>query len=347
MAWTQYPVFIVGLQRSGTTLLINLVDGCRDAVVLPEETQIFRRRFVEPFLEGFAGDSVQQPRGTAEGLAQLIMERTPLRRLRLSEPTETVDGIINYQNLDAVRFEETLAEKLRDESVFSGGAILTAVARAVYEVAPLYQARPEPKCWFEKTPTNLSRVTYLANWYPRARFIQLVRDPRDNWLSLARKWTDTRLPAVVRLWLRASRAATSNARKLGKDRYLVVRYEDLVLDTDSEMRRVCAFAGLGFSPELLKPTKAGAAWYGNSMFETRNSGIYTMSIGRFQRPAHYSDNARVEAIVGPRHMARWKYETITQPSQAERIRGAYLRLRFYLGDFRKSATGQRRFGNIR
>ena len=55
-------------------------------------------------------------------------------------------------------------------------------------------------------------------------------------------------------------------RILLKDRYLVIRYEDLASDREATMTRIAEFIGIPFSPNLLVPTQFGEKTGGNSSF---------------------------------------------------------------------------------
>jgi hypothetical protein len=125
----------------------------------------------------------------------------------------------------------------------------------------------------EKTPEHLSEVPVLAGWFPEARFIHTFRDPRAIYASQLRRVRDgrwglkarlTRIPAAIVdpvlapiealrttvAWLRAARLHRRYRRRLG-ERYLLVRYEDLVTDPDRELRRVCDFLGVSFDPSMI------------------------------------------------------------------------------------------------
>ena len=55
----------------------------------------------------------------------------------------------------------------------------------------------------------------------------------------------------ARLWRTEVEAAQALGRRVGSDRYLELRYEDLVRDSAAELARVCAFAGLEFEADML------------------------------------------------------------------------------------------------
>ncbi|HVS10833.1 MAG TPA: sulfotransferase, partial [Planctomycetota bacterium] len=115
----------------------------------------------------------------------------------------------------------------------------------------------------DKTPGYVRHLPLLAALFPEARIVHLIRDGRDVALS-ALEWATPskgpgRLPlwsedpiAVCALWWRERvEAGRREGRSLGPDRYLEVRYEDLVAEPERELARVTCFLGLDAAPEML------------------------------------------------------------------------------------------------
>ena len=117
----------------------------------------------------------------------------------------------------------------------------------------------------EKTPHNLLHARYLARLFPRARFVHVIRDGRAVAASLVRQqwlspggepiWycTDTR--SAARYW--AAMIQQVRQQVVGiEDRYLEVRYEDLVTEPAAAMKRVLAFLGEAWDDNVLHHEKA-------------------------------------------------------------------------------------------
>jgi hypothetical protein len=88
--------------------------------------------------------------------------------------------------------------------------------------------------------------------HPRAKIIQMIRDPRDRYAGSLALWPNgmARAGGAVARWLYTAHLARRNLRRY-PDRYLVVRFEDMVLDTEATIRRACAFLGESFYAEML------------------------------------------------------------------------------------------------
>ncbi|MEJ7876465.1 MAG: sulfotransferase, partial [Solirubrobacterales bacterium] len=110
--------------------------------------------------------------------------------------------------------------------------------------------------WGDKTPTYVKTMRRIKRVLPEASFIHVVRDGRDVTLSNNKRIVERGhrdpVPAAraARQWRNRVQKAQADGPKLGK--YLEIRYEDLVLDTESTLRRVCECIDLEFEPGMLR-----------------------------------------------------------------------------------------------
>ena len=109
--------------------------------------------------------------------------------------------------------------------------------RTFYEAYMEQQGKPR---WGEKTPTYVQKMKLIQRALPEARFVHVVRDGRDVALSvLDRTVRDLTAADVARRWKRKITKAREDSPQL--EHYIEVRYEDLILDTEPVLRRVCEF----------------------------------------------------------------------------------------------------------
>src|SRR4029079_13301982 len=85
---------------------------------------------------------------------------------------------------------------------------------------------------------------------PEARFIHLIRDGRDVALSYQKAGANN-LPLYesARDWAAQVRATRRQVRELSY--YLEVRYENLMLEPEKTLRRICEFLDLAWDPAIL------------------------------------------------------------------------------------------------
>ena len=120
-------------------------------------------------------------------------------------------------------------------------------------------------CALQASGWDLSRVTALLARSYDIRGIFLVRDPRAHLSSkLARKPT-LKLDRFCRMQNRYWQEIESFRENFGS--VLPLRFEDLVVNTEASMRRVCEFSGIDFSGAMLKHTQGGKPGRSNSSFD--------------------------------------------------------------------------------
>ena len=120
--------------------------------------------------------------------------------------------------------------------------------RAFYQ---LYADKHGKRRWGDKTPDYV-RKKKIQNTLPEARFIHVIRDGRDAGLSHNARIAKRGEPVpreLARRWRKRVLKSRDDAAEV--DGYLEVRYEDLVEDTESVLRRVCELIELGYDPAML------------------------------------------------------------------------------------------------
>jgi hypothetical protein len=117
----------------------------------------------------------------------------------------------------------------------------------------------------EKTPDNLVHFPLLASLFPRAKFIAIIRDPRDcavsAWFHNSRigapefkekfRSMEQFIDFVVQQWARSTAYALKLRGALG-ERMFMLRYEDLLADPDPPLQALFQFLGVATSPEILR-----------------------------------------------------------------------------------------------
>jgi len=122
------------------------------------------------------------------------------------------------------------------------------------DLAFLTRAEFEGKAgWGDKTPRYVRSIPLLAELFPDARFVHILRDGRDVALStIDLKHFHRNAATVAFFWKRAVTAGRRSGRALSQGRCLEVHYEDLVNDPEAESKRVLAFLGLPYDRAVLR-----------------------------------------------------------------------------------------------
>jgi hypothetical protein len=112
-----------------------------------------------------------------------------------------------------------------------------------------------------------SRIDLLPLLWPEAKFISLLRDPRDVARScIGMGWVGN-VYEGAKFWLDVEAHRKVLKSRVPVNQILDVRYEDLVTNPAAELTRICDFMGLEFSETMLNLSdttyKPPAAQYAN------------------------------------------------------------------------------------
>jgi hypothetical protein len=147
--------------------------------------------------------------------------------------------------------------------------------------------RPEHRFLVEKSPLDIGAADAL---FPEARFVHVIRDGRDASLSAqnaSESWdpgmnSGQPLAERARLWRAEVGAYRSFGPRLGPDRYLEIRFEDLKSDFSTHARRLFDFAGVPSDDATLE------------------------LVSRETRLESYSDAARASGFRGQGRVGGWR-----------------------------------------
>jgi hypothetical protein len=109
--------------------------------------------------------------------------------------------------------------------------------------------------WADKTPLYVNHLDYVDRLFPDSVVINIVRDGRDVARSHRETWGYTAGVKAIEKWPRYIEAAERFGNRVGPDRYLEVRYEDVVGETEKTMRAVLAWLGEEWSEQVLHHTE--------------------------------------------------------------------------------------------
>lgn len=216
------PFFIVAASRSGTTML-RLMLNAHSAIAVPHEMKYFGIHVPQHLLAQW-----QRPELTRSAFERIIKQWIQSR---------------------AHAFEEMGVETAR-RAALDAPTNFRAPFQIVMDRWARYYGK---KRWGEKTPDNIFYVDIIAEMFPEARFIFLVRDPRavvrsmnaieffsDDTVINAYNWREMVTQGFRRL--------TSSTRP---EQRLMVHYEMLVKEPERTLGQVCAFLGEAFEPAML------------------------------------------------------------------------------------------------
>lgn len=271
------PFFLVGNDRSGTTMLRLILD--RSDVAVPPESM-----FLADFAPVRRGGGLEDPERAARFVRQ-VWEHPRVRAWKLEGDPPPVPAGLSHAK--AYRF-------------------------AVSSPFEAYAAAQGKSRWGDKTPLYLRFVDELHAIWPEARFVVLVRDGRDVALSVKRvPFGANNAWAAAQTWAHGIRLGQEAERRY-PEQVLTVRYEDVVADPRPHVARLCEFLGLPFEEDMLaiertdpaKIHKDQADWFTNVW-----AGINTSAVGKW-KTAMSSRDQRVFSSVAGAELEALGYEPV-------------------------------------
>jgi len=204
------------------------------------------------------------------------------------------------------------AREAQARATSMGGAPLAAVLRAFYDC---YATRFSKSRSGDKTIVNTQYIALLAAALPEARFIHLVRDGRDVAVSMRGLWFGMdNLADAAAYW---ATTILHVRTAIDSSRCLEIRYEDLVADPESALRRICEFIELSWDPKMLDyhlraanrlaESPDGIAWDGTRIpaVETNRAHVLTKQpltrarVGAWKNTLTPDEVTQFELLAGP------------------------------------------------
>jgi sulfotransferase family protein len=269
LPFEQRACFVAGQAKSGTTLLVALLDSHPELLVLPEETAYFAT-----VLTKYA------PRGRRAQFDYLTKQS--LSNVLFGGPCKW--GKRSYETFPREKFFQTF-ERAAFDPANAQEDLLVLMVKAY--AATLERSLDTVTRWVEKTPANRNHVSAIADRFPHAKILITLRDPRAilaAQIALEKTRQTGRFSTyyVIAHW----RVAAKLAKRVrdGAVPGLIVQYERLACEPARTMEEVCGYLGIAFDPDtVLTPTKVGRFWSGNSAARTSFSQISTEPVTRWER----------------------------------------------------------------
>jgi protein-tyrosine sulfotransferase len=268
-------LFILGKGRSGTSLLQNMLNA-HPAVVGPPES-----KFAVIFYPKFAH----------------IKKWTEKDVLNFIECLYSEALFAGVWNVD----KKVLTEKLlaiKDEADYG------LLCKAVYYM--VRKSKENVLYISEKNPQYILFIDTLLKIFPQARFVHIVREPRDNIYSHLISFNEKNTIFRAYQWV-AFNSIIEEAKKRLQGRFFSLKYEELVNETEKNMRGLCDFLHIPFMPEITqnRPPEAleGDSLKGELMEQARVihkellKPINTSNIGKWKQGMSEFDRTATEIIT--------------------------------------------------
>jgi len=221
----QNNFFIIGLPRSGTTMLEQMLDAHSKVAVCPE---------------------------ISSGMAFS----------RMLKENETIDYqkgrlLLNSFHQWAKSFDDPIKECLSQLATTNSYYPLKA-SDFYNELMELYLTTKKAEIFGEKTPENLFYIPTIKRILPQSKYIVLLRNPLDVLLSMCeclglvlKESVNDRLVFQLAPIVKKGLNELYNQNNLKDQSQIWINYEELIANPEPTLNRLCQFLGIKYEQEMM------------------------------------------------------------------------------------------------
>jgi hypothetical protein len=240
-------IFVVGNSRSGTTMMGRIL-GKHPSVYTFGELHFFGQLCAPPFSSESRKEEIEKLASQLHCIQREGYRTHGNPRRFLGEAQSFLESLTTYPETQAALFE----------------AFLHHVAAENGRTIPC-----------DQTPRNVFYIADILQLYPKARIINMIRDPRDVLLSQKRKWkrrflggSDMPIKETFRDWVNYHpitisyiwrTAVTAAEQFLQHERVTSVYFEELLAHPEATVKRLCDFVGITYTHTMLQVPQVGSS----------------------------------------------------------------------------------------
>lgn len=252
------PIFVFGCRRSGTTLMLNCLNHHKNIGLFPGETHYFQRH-----LGGYKRRGKRPPLQQSEFSLQSFRDALKRNWKGVLKTNAYADYFLND-----LWFANVCGHNIIDAKKAYHSAISNLPEKGYYEkkffenFLKEISSQQKANVWGEKSPMHIFYLDKLREWFPNARFIQLVRDPRSTACShvyRAVKNSDINInpkfaflhitfPRLLKRWKETSQIGMKNRNE---NDYFIVKFEDLLLKPKGTLQNLCFNLDIPYNNEMM------------------------------------------------------------------------------------------------
>jgi len=267
------PVFIVGMSRSGTTLLSRMLDAHSEIAILPETwwyVVLDRLGCIEEF----------------------------------SDPWQT--SLFFHEVWENLKSYQDPAARVVALAAAKEPRYLGPTARILEKLGQAYATERNARIWGEKTPAHALWLPQIRDLFPRARVLFMVRDPRDVLVSYDDRWDEgrrhTEYVSNTAALLKHYLSHLLHRPGFPPEQIRWVRYETLTSQPQAELEQICRFLNVAFEPTMLTFYRRHAN-VEREMVDGKHHALLkkpatTEKIGRYREAFTLSQIALAERLLG-------------------------------------------------
>jgi len=237
-------IFVVGNSRSGTTMMGRILNNHLDIFTF-KELHFFGQLWSEKDKE---------------------QKINKIESIKLFSKLLCIQKFGIFQQDNPSQFDE-VSESVLEQDIYTRIEIFNLFLE--YSVG---QNNSSISC--NQTPRDVFYINEILENFPDAKIINMMRDPRDILLSQKNKWKRRYLGAssipfreavrsyfnyhpltISKIWNTSVSAALSK----NSNNIISIQFENLVENSEKEIKKLCLFLGIHFSEDLLQVPNIGSS----------------------------------------------------------------------------------------
>lgn len=257
-------VAIVGVGRSGTTLLMSMLNA-HPEVAFPPEFHFINQHLVQ-------------------------------------KPEATLDEAVARLQADA-RFERLQVDLDEVIRPFTAGQPFS-MPNLYRQILLYYARQQNVTIIGDKAPKYVEYLPVIQQIFPNAKIIHLIRDPRDVYLSRTKaEWSSKRSNTLQFLAYRAQYdLGRQQGPKLFGENYFEIQYEHLLTQPQTELEKICQQLQIPFSDNMLQFSKSAKALVASDELAWKKEvlgPLLTTNMNKWAQELTPQQISRIESACAP------------------------------------------------
>lgn len=247
------PLFIIGVWRSGTTLISRIMNNHPDLDVTYDTVHFMRFSY-----------NKYNPISEFSNVRNLVLDINKRIKMRYN-----------------LKFDEKhVLDELKDNCKYS--SVYDSIMRN------FLLKKSGKKNWGEKTNLAWSKIPYFLEMFPKGMVIHIIRDPRAvlaSWKKFTHAHGNDYLDSIINCYDSMQKSLEYTDQFL-KHRYLFITYENLVTNPHDTIKKICKKLDIQYNNMMLDNSKFksifGDKWSSNSIYNEKLNGISNVMVNRWQ-----------------------------------------------------------------
>ena len=154
-----------------------------------------------------------------------------------------------------------------------------------------FSAQKNKVIWGDHSPKYAFSIPVILDLFPEAKIIHIVRDGRDCAQSFRRRY-NYNIYRTIYNWKRIVQKARKDGFVAGPERYFEIKYEDLTEFPEKHMNKICSFLEVPFDNQVLL---SNMPMY---VDKKRNASRIVKNAGKWRKSFSVKEIKKVEDIAG-------------------------------------------------